>query len=119
MKKHIKAMLKESLGGLLREKNKTPEKEENDGEDNKNDDKPKSAKEEKPLDQRDQVAIQNVFDKPLSPSMADAWTAAGLGNAKTNPSIRSVARKKIKQENGQGLSDQEKDALSKTLKDKM
>ena len=51
--------------------------------------------------------------------MADAWTAAGLGNANSDAGIRSMARKKIKQEDGQGLTDQEKDALTKTLKDKM
>jgi len=117
MKTYIKSLVRESLGGLLKEKSKTPEKEEE--KDNEKDNRPKSVQDEKPLDKRDQVAIQNVFDKPLAPSMADAWTAAGLGNANSDSGVRSMARKKIKQEDGQGLTDQEKDALTKTLKDKM
>jgi len=115
MKDYIKSLVKESLGGLLKEKSKTPEKEE----DNEKKVKTKADKDDTPLDQRDQVAIQKVFDKDLAPSMADAWSAAGLGNANSDASIRSMARKKIKQEDGQGLTDKEKDALSKTLKDKM
>ena len=117
MKRYIKSLVRESLGGLLKEKSKAPEKEEDKG--NENGSEEKSAEGDKPLDQKDQVAIQKVFDKPLAPSMADAWTAAGLGNANSDSSVRSVARKKIKQEDGQGLTDQEKDALTKTLKDKM
>jgi hypothetical protein len=116
MKEYIKSLVKESLGGLLKEKSKkTKDVEEKEDDGNENN----TGKDEKPLDQRDQVAIQNVFDKPLAPSMADAWTAAGLGNANSDSSIRSLARKKIKQEDGQGLTDSEKDALTKTLKDKM
>lgn len=117
MKTYIKSLLRESLGGLLKEKGKTPEKEEDKEEEKDN--KPKTAKDDIPLDKRDQVAIQSVFKKDLAPSMADAWTAAGLGNANSDAGVRSMARKKIKQEDGQGLTDLEKDALTKTLKDKM
>ena len=111
MKEFIKNLVRESLGGLISEKGKTPEK------DDEKDDEEK--KDEKPLDKKDQAEIQSVFNKPLSPSMADAWRAAGLGNANDDASIRSMARKKIKQEDGQGLTDLEKDALTKTLKDKL
>jgi hypothetical protein len=105
MKEFIKNLVRESLGGLISEKGKTPEKEE--------------EKDEKTLDKKDQAEIQSVFNKPLAPSMADAWRAAGLGNANDDSGIRSMARKKIKQEDGQGLTDVEKDALTKTLKDKL
>jgi hypothetical protein len=113
MKEFIKYLVRESLGGLISEK----EKEEKDEEEK--DEKTKSGEDSKPLDKKDQAEIQNVFDKPLAPSMADAWRAAGLGNANTDAGIRSMARKKIKQEDGQGLTDTEKDALTKTLKDKL
>lgn len=108
MKEFIKNLVRESLGGLISEKGKTPEK-----------DNEKDSEEEKSLDKKDQAEIQSVFNKPLAPSMADAWRAAGLGNANDDSGIRSMARKKIKQEDGQGLTDVEKDALTKTLKDKL
>ena len=108
MKEFIRNLVRESLGGLISEKGKTPEK-----------DDEKDNEEEKPLDKKDQAEIQSVFNKPLAPSMADAWRAAGLGNANDDSGIRSMARKKIKQEDGQGLTDVEKDALTKTLKDKL
>lgn len=108
MKEFIKNLVRESLGGLISEKGKTPEK-----------DDEKDNEDEKPLDKRDQAEIKSVFNKPLAPSMADAWRAAGLGNANDDAGIRSMARKKIKQEDGQGLTDVEKDALTKTLKDKL
>ena len=114
MKEFIKHLVRESLGGLISEKGKSPEKDEDE-----KDEKPKSGEDSKPLDKKDQAEIQNVFDKPLAPSMADAWRAAGLGDANSDAGIRSMARKKIKQEDGQGLTDIEKDALTKTLKDKM
>lgn len=115
MKKFIKNLVRESLGGLISEKEKTPEKkEEEEKDDNSNDNE-----DSKPLDKKDQAEIQSVFNKPLAPSMADAWKAAGLGNANDDSGIRSMARKKIKQEDGQGLTDIEKDALTKTLKDKL
>jgi len=111
MKEFIKNLVRESLGGLISEKGKTPEKD--DEKDNE------EEKDGKTLDKKDQAEIQSVFNKPLAPSMADAWRAAGLGNANDDASIRSMARKKIKQEDGQGLTDLEKDALTKTLKDKL
>ena len=111
MKEFIRNLVRESLGGLISEKGKTPEKD--DEKDNE------EEKDEKTLDKKDQAEIQSVFNKPLAPSMADAWRAAGLGNANDDAGIRSMARKKIKQEDGQGLTDVEKDALSKTLKDKL
>tara|TARA_Y100000389_G_scaffold203598_1_gene252557 strand:+ start:1961 stop:2305 length:345 start_codon:yes stop_codon:yes gene_type:complete len=114
MKEFIRNLVRESLGGLISEKGKTPEK---DGE--KEDKEEKSGETDKPLDKKDQAEIQSVFNKPLAPSMADAWRAAGLGNANDDAGIRSMARKKIKQEDGQGLTDVEKDALTKTLKDKL
>jgi len=114
MKEFIKNLVRESLGGLISEKGKTPEKE-----DEKEDKEEKSGETDKPLDKKDQAEIQSVFNKPLAPSMADAWRAAGLGNANNDAGIRSMARKKIKQEDGQGLTDVEKDALTKTLKDKL
>ena len=114
MKEFIKNLVRESLGGLISEKGKTPEKE-----DEKEEEENKSGENDKPLDKKDQAEIQGVFKKPLSPSMADAWKAAGLGDANNDAGIRSMARKKIKQEDGQGLTDLEKDALTKTLKDKL
>jgi hypothetical protein len=114
MKEFIKNLVRESLGGLISEKGKTPEKKED-----KEEKEGKSKETDKPLDKKDQAEIQSVFNKPLAPSMADAWRAAGLGNANNDAGIRSMARKKIKQEDGQGLTDVEKDALTKTLKDKL
>ena len=111
MKEFIKNLVRESLGGLISEKEKTPEKE---GEEN-----PANVFIDETITNKDQAEIQSVFEKPLAPSMADAWKAAGLGDANNDAGIRSMARKKIKQEDGQGLTDVEKDALSKTLKDKM
>jgi hypothetical protein len=70
MKEHIKAMLKESLGGLLREKNKTPEKEEKDGEDNKN-------KEGKEKDVR-YDDVKNFFNKQDSITKVGVFREAGF-----------------------------------------
>ena len=116
MKEFIRNLVRESLGGLISEKGKTPEK---DDENEENDENTNDSEDSKTLDKKDQAEIQSVFNKPLAPSMADAWRAAGLGNANDDAGIRSMARKKIKQEDGQGLTDIEKDALTKTLKDKL
>lgn len=111
MKEYIKLLVKESLGGMLKEKSKTQTSDSDETENTK-----KKGATDKNLDQRDQVSIQNAFEKPLAPSYMDACKASGLISSHDE---LSNCIQKIKQKNGQGLTDQEKNALTKTLKDKM
>ena len=88
MKEYIKALVKESLGGLIKEKSKTPPKKGDKKDDNKS--------VELNLDDRDQASIQNAADSTLAPPMSHIMQAAGLGNPK-NASDRSKFTKKLKQ----------------------
>ena len=66
--------------------------------------------------QKDQVGIQKALNKPLAPSMAAVCQASGiLPNAKKNSSERSVCRKKLEQEDDQGLNDDERAAVEVAL----
>lgn len=111
MKEYIKSLVKESLAGILKEKSKTQTTDSDEKDTNK-----KTSATHKNLDQRDQVSIQNAFEKPLAPSYMDACKASGLISSHDE---LSNCIQKIKQKNGQGLTDKEKNALTKTLKDKM
>jgi hypothetical protein len=100
-KNDIKNMLRESLVAL------SEDKEKKDGD----------KKSDRPLDQGDQNSIQQRIKAPLAPSMADVCEKSGIfPNATSNASQRSACRKKIKQEDGQGLEPKEKDAVEKALK---
>jgi hypothetical protein len=100
-KTDIRHMLRESLVALSEETKEVKDKKEND----------------RPLDQRDQNSIQQRIDAPLAPSMADVCEKSGIfPNATTNASQRSACRKKLKQDDGQGLEQREKDAVEKALK---
>lgn len=105
-KEYIKTLVRESLGGILKEKSKTPEK---------SDDKPKKkSADDRNLDQKDQVSIQNKLEAPMSSSYTDACKASGMI---TKHSELSNCIQKIKQKNDQGLTDDEKNDLTKALKD--
>jgi hypothetical protein len=100
----IKYRLRESLTELFEE-----DKEENKSE--------KDKDSEKPLDQRDQNSIQQRLKSPLAPSMADVCKQSGIfPNATKNASQRSACAKKLQQNDGQGLNDDEKDAVEAALK---
>jgi hypothetical protein len=106
MKEYIKALVKESLGGLLREKSKTPKKDEK---------KDKSVN-DKPLDQRDQVSVQIGADSEMAPPLSHIMQKAGLGN-KNDAADRSKFNQKLYQKNGQGFTDNELSAVSTVIND--
>ena len=101
-KNDIKYMLRESLVALSEDKDKKDKE---------------AKKDDRPLDQGDQNSIQQRIKAPLAPSMADVCEKSGIfPNATIDASQRSACRKKIKQEDGQGLEPKEKDAVEKALK---
>lgn len=113
-KDNIKLKLRESLFGLFEDddKNKNP-----DNADNQDDPGEKKSSSDTPLDQRDQTSIQNALDKgknPLAPSLSRVMQQV-TGDSPNDSSARSAFRKKIKQEDGLGLTDKEKDKTEVAL----
>jgi len=106
MKEYIKKLVKESLGGLLKEKSKKPSKDKDD-----KDVKKKKAV-EKNLDQQDQTDIYNAAHSELAPPMSAIMSAAGLGNP-DDAGDRSTFVKKINQKHDAGFTKLEKTAVSK------
>tara|TARA_R100000544_G_scaffold16970_1_gene8084 strand:+ start:2136 stop:2483 length:348 start_codon:yes stop_codon:yes gene_type:complete len=106
MKGYIKKLVKESLGGLLKEKGKVPAKDKDD-----KDVKKKKAV-EKNLDQQDQTDIYNAAHSELAPPMSAIMSAAGLGNP-DDAGDRSTFVKKINQKHDAGFTKLEKTAVSK------
>lgn len=117
-KEYIQVLVKESLAGLLEKSKVSPSKEEDKEVDKeKEEEKDTGADSHKPLNQRDQNSIQQRLKDKLAPSMADVCVASGiLPSADTDGGERSECRKKLKQKDGLGLTDDEKDAVEKTLK---
>lgn len=124
-KKEIKILVRESLSGLFeKSKKQNSEKEDKDKKKDstdkeKEDEKSStgSGESDKPLDQRDQNSIQQRLKDKLAPSMVDVCVASGiLPSADTDGGERSECRKKLKQKDGLGLTDDEKDSVEKTLK---
>ena len=105
MKGFIKKLVKESLGGLLKEKSKKPSK-------SKDKSEKKKGAVEKNLDQKDQTDIYNAAHSELAPPMSSIMQAAGLG-AKKNASDRSTFVKKMEQKHGAGFTEDEKGKVSK------
>lgn len=108
-KENIKIKLRESLFDLYEEKDDEFEK--TDNADNQDDPDEEKSASDKPLDQRDQTSIQNALDKtknPLAPSLSRVMQKV-TGDNPNDASARSIFRKKIKQEDGLGLTDKEKD----------
>ena len=111
----IKVLVKESLAGLFEKSNgskETKAKSKVDAEEETSD-----SESGTPLDQRDQVSIKNIINAPLSPSKTDVCVASGLApDAHSNSSSRSACIKKLDQTDGQGLDDDELNAVSKVTK---
>lgn len=109
MKSYIKKLVKESLGGLLKEKSKKPSKKSS-----KSKEEPEKGKSavEKNLDQKDQTDIHNAAHSELAPPMSSIMQAAGLGDKKS-ASDRSTFVKKMNQVHDAGFTDIEKTAVSK------
>lgn len=104
MKEYIKALVKEGLGGLIKEKSKTPDKEV----------KKKTKAVEKNLDDRDQVSLQLGADADLAAPKSRIMKAAGLGDP-NNASDRSQFNKKLDQKDGQGFTDAEMAKVSPVI----
>lgn len=100
MKEYIKALVKESLGGLMREKENTPN---NDGEKKGEDSKKKGTGTEKKASNRDQTSIELALDSPKSPPMSSVMDLAGIGD-KDNAADRSRFSKEVKKKEGLVLS---------------
>jgi hypothetical protein len=113
-KNNIKQKLRESLFGLFEDEDSEKKTNNVDNQDDPGEDKSSS---DVPLDQRDQTSIQNALDKqknPLAPSLSRVMQQV-TGNNPSDSSARSAFRKKIKQEDGLGLTDKEKDKTEVAL----
>lgn len=106
MKEYIKTLVREGLGGLIKEKSKTPQKDTT---------KEKTKAVEKNLDDRDQVSLQLGADADLAAPKSRIMKAAGLGNP-NNASDRSQFNKKLDQKDGQGFTDAELAKVSPIIK---
>ena len=104
MKEYIKSLVREGLGGLIKEKSKTPEKKE----------KKTTKAVEKNLEDRDQVSLQLGVDADLAAPKSRIMKAAGLGNP-DNASDRSQFNKKLDQKDGQGFTDSEMARVSPVI----
>jgi len=109
----ISKHLRESLNKLYSENEDMID--DKDTEDDKDSDGDKKS--DLPLDKKDQTSIQNFLDKgknPLAPSISQVMKKV-TGENPNDASARSEFRKKIKQEDGLGLNDKEKDRVEVVL----
>ena len=99
MKEYIKTLVKEGLGGLIKEKEtkkkkKTKKDEEND----------KDGAVAKSRSDQDQQSIQNASESPLAPPESHVMAAADTGNPKS-ASDRADFNHQLNQTHGRGFEE--------------
>jgi hypothetical protein len=95
MKEFIKNLVRESLGGLISEKGKTPEK------DNEEDDEKTSDKKDQAEEKVDYSDVQNFFDKHKSITKVGVFREAGF--SEEDIYTRIVYKKLDKEKNDEGV----------------
>ena len=104
MKEYIKILVKEGLGGLIKEKKKETKKDKE-----KDEEKDKDGAVTKSRSDQDQQSIQNAAESPLAPPESHVMAAADMGNPK-NASDRADFNHQLNQTHGRGF---EKNDLAK------